>query len=285
MRRERAVRSARAGTICALIRARAGTIGALTLALAAASGATPAHAVEATPTPAPAGAPQLAIDAARLAGQPEAIARALRANVVIERAQSGDQPAMVAAGVILRLHDGTATIVTAQHVVDPRFRGSPRATASPETLPAITVTSIGGVRAPAKVEWRAPHGVDLAIVSARLPDAEARTAVRAGDAPLPTPGERVFTIGNPQGGYWTRVDGTVKQQREARQDGIGVTLLWSDLVVQPGFSGGGLFDAQGRLIAIDSTRGAISSGAQGRALLLATALRALEELAPADTGR
>ena len=274
LRLEGFVRTARAGTICAL-----------TLALAAASGGTPAHAAEATPTPAPAGAPGLAIDAARLAAQPEVIARALRANVVIERAQRGDQPAMVAAGVILRLHDGTATIVTAQHVVDPRFRGSPRATASPETLPAITVTSIGGVRAPAKVEWRAPHGVDLAIVSARLPDAEARMVVRAGDAPLPTPGERVFTIGNPQGGYWTRVDGTVKQQREARQDGVGVTLLWSDLVVPPGFSGGGLYDAQGRLIAVDSTRGAISSGAQGRALLLATALRALEELAPGDAGR
>lgn len=262
--------------------ARTTVLGALGIAVLAPAARPTAVAADAMPAASPAAATQLAIDAARLASQPETVARALRAGVVMERDEGAGRSPSVGAGVILRLREGTATIVTARHVVDPRFTGGLRVPAKPETLPAVTVASIGGVRVPGKVEWVAPHGVDLAIVSVPLSDPEAREAARADDAPLPKPGERVFTVGNPQGGYWTRVDGTVKQQRETRQDGFAVTLLWSDLVVQPGFSGGGLYDAQGRLIAIDSTRGAISSGAQGRALLLSTTLRALAELAPAE---
>lgn len=256
-------------------------IGAAAIAILTPEAGTPARAAEAAPTASPAPAGGLAAPAL-LAAQPEAFARALRANVVVERAADAGRAGIVAAGVIVRLHDGTATIATAQHVVDPRFTGGTRAPSKPETLPAITVTSIGGVRAQAKVEWLAPHGVDLAILSARLPDPEARVAALADDAPVPKAGDRVSTVGNPQGAFWTRVDGTVKQQREARSDGFVRTMLWSDLVVEPGFGGGGLYDAQGRLVAIDSTRGAISAVGQGRALLLSTTLRALVELAPAD---
>lgn len=292
-------------------------IGTLVIGIAAASPGTRARAVEAAPAassasvaapapaassardaapaassvpaargavaPTPAGRP--GVDAAVLASQPEPIARALRANVLLERDEGAGRAATVAAGVILQLRDGTATIATAQHVVDPAFTGGLRPPAKPETLPAITVTSVGGVRVAAQVVWLAPHGVDLALVSARLSDPEAGAATRDDDTPVPQPGDRVFTIGNPQGSAWTRVDGTVKQQRAAQRDGFAFTLLWSDLAVQPGFGGGGLYDARGRLVAIDSKRGAISSGLQGRALLLSTDLRALVQLAPAQLQR
>lgn len=262
-------------------------VGALLAALATSTIARRAHAADPAPVASPAAgatAAHRAVDAAVLAKQPEPIARALRANVVIERDAGVGRPATVAAGVILGIHDGTATIATAQHVVDPRFTGGVRVPSKPETLPTITVVGIGGVRVRAKVEWLAPHGVDLAIVSARLPDPEARDAVRADDAPLPQAGDPVFTIGNPQGAGWTRADGSVKQHREARQDGFAYTMLWSAVVVQPGFSGGGLYDAQGRLVAINSTRGGISAGPRG-ALLLSTPLRALVALAPAELRR
>lgn len=259
--------------------ARAFAVASVATAALAAVASTRARAAESKPATAVAATTPLAVPAALLAAQPEPVARALRANVLLERDEGADRAPTVAAGVILRLRDGTATIVTAQHAVDPRFTG--RVPAKAGTLPGITVTSIGGVHAHATIEWLAPHGVDLAIVSARLPDAEARAAARADDAPLPEPGAPVFTVGNPPGAGWTRVNGTVKQQRDARQDGFAFTMLWSDLVVQPGFSGGGLYDVQGRLVAIDSTRGAISTGLRGRALLLSTALRALVDLAPA----
>ena len=265
--------------------ARAAATGAVLLAgLATAAFARGARAADPAPAASPAAAARLAIDPAVLAAQPEAVARALRANVAIERDEGPGRPATVAAGVILRLHDGTATIATAQHVVDPRFTGGAHVPSKPETLPTITVASIGGVRVRAKVEWLAPHGVDLAILSARLADPEARAAAWTGDAPLPKTGEAVFTIGNPKGNGWARADGSVKQHREARQDGFDYTMLWSEVVVQPGFSGGGLHDAQGRLVAINSTRGAISAGLRG-ALLLSTPLRALVALAPAELRR
>jgi S1-C subfamily serine protease len=250
---------------------------ASTTKVAPAASSAPAARGAADPTP----AARPAIDGAVLASQPEAIGRALRANVVLERDEGAGRSVTVAAGVILQLRDGAAIIATAQHVVDPSFTGALRAPAKPETLPPLAVTSVGGVRAPAQVVWLAPHGLDLALVSARLQDPEARAAARHDDAPLPKPGDRVFTVGNPQGGFWTRVDGNVKQQRAEQRDGFAFTLLWSDLAVQPGFGGGGLYDAQGRLVAIDSKRGAISSGLQGRALLLSTELRALVALAPA----
>lgn len=277
------VRGARGGRA-----ARSAATGAVLLAVLAAAafarGARGARAADPAPSASPVAAAHLAIDPTVLSAQPEPIARALRANVVIERDAGVGRPATVAAGVILGIHDGTATIATAQHVVDPRFTGGVRVPSKPETLPTITVVGSGGVRVRAKVEWLAPHGVDLAIVSARLPDPEARAAVRADDAPLPQAGDPVFTIGNPQGAGWTRADGSVKQHREARQDGFAYTMLWSAVVVQPGFSGGGLYDAQGRLVAINSTRGGISAGPRG-ALLLSTPLRALVALAPAELRR
>jgi len=265
--------------------ARTTATGTVLLALlAAAAFARGAHAADPAPAASPAAAARLGVDAAVLATQPEAVARALRANVAIERDDGPGRPPTTAAGVILHLHDGIATIATAQHVVDPRFTGGARVPSKPETLPTITAVSIGGVRVRAKVEWLAPHDVDLAIVSARLPDPEVRAAAWTGDSSLPEAGEPVFTIGNPKGSGWARAAGSVKQHREARQDGFDFTMLWSEVIVQPGFSGGGLYDAQGRLVAINSTRGAISAGRRG-ALLLSTPLRALVALAPAELGR
>ena len=271
--RRRGVRVVLVLAICGLVGA-GGTVDA-----ADGTGPTPALTARAT---------TLAVDPAFLAAQPEAVARALRAGVVITRDATAVR-ASFASGVIVGLRDGVATIVTARHVVDPRYPGAPSDLPS---VPGLTVTSIGGVRVRARVAWLAPHGVDLAIVSARLADREARTAIWERDARVRR-GDAVFTIGNTQGGRWLRADGAVEQLRDARQDGFDFAMVLSSVAVQSGYSGGGLYDARGRLVAVNSTRGLgagatqmggpAGGGTQTREpALLSTALDALLDLAPAE---
>jgi S1-C subfamily serine protease len=64
-------------------------------------------------------------------------------------------------------------------------------------------------------------------------------------------GQRVYAVGNPRGLELTFSDGLISGLRRT-DDGQSVELVQTTAPISPGSSGGGLFDAQGRLIGITS---------------------------------
>jgi serine protease Do len=72
-------------------------------------------------------------------------------------------------------------------------------------------------------------------------------AVEIGSALSLRVGQRVYAIGNPRQLELTLTDGLVSALRDIRE---GAPLIQTSTPISPGSSGGGLFDAQGRLIGI-----------------------------------
>lgn len=215
------------------------------------------------------------VDDTTLRAAPEAVALALRANVMIDGGLA-DGRRSVASGVILALRDCVAYIATGRHVVDIGFVGRPGPAAS--TPSELTVVGVDGVRASAKIEWLAPHGIDLAIVSASLSSSAVRAAPWDRTA-VPRSGDEVFAVGNPGGSGWRRTDGSLMQVRDQEKDGHAYQMLQAKIALPRGYSGGGLYDAAGFLIGINAMGGG-PVGASG-GIGLATALPTLLDLAPA----
>src|SRR4051794_8462463 len=194
---------------------------------------------------------QLTIDPESLNQLPERIARAMRANVVV---QSGVGTARqgIGSGVILKIRDGLAQIVTNRHMVDAEYSDSTRT--APDDLASfknIRVITVGQELVPAKVEWVAPHGVDLAIISAPILSKKAQEAHWDHDA-SPQIGDHVFAIGNPQGLGWTHSAGDISQIRRQTHDDYTFRVLQTTAAINSGNSGGGLYDADGRLVGINT---------------------------------
>jgi S1-C subfamily serine protease len=195
----------------------------------------------------------LTLDPESLEELPERIARAMRANVVVQSG-AGIRSA-IGSGVILRVRDGTAHIVTNRHTVDLKYSGS--AVPAPknlDSLGSLQVITVGQMPVPAKVEWIAPHGVDLAIISAPVLQNDVQEAHWDGDA-SPHVGDEVFAVGNPHGLGWTHSAGDISQIRRQKQGGYDFRILQTPAAINPGNSGGGLYDAQGRLIGINTMTG------------------------------
>jgi hypothetical protein len=173
--------------------------------------------------------------------------RAMRANVVITTAHKG----ALGSGVILRIRDEEALVVTNRHVVDPDFTGSGKAAQDAPRLPDVTVLLLGQPERPGKVIWVAPHGIDLALVRAPCDTAEARAAAWQRHRPV-RGGETVFAVGNPHGLGWTQTQGVLSQLRRQDHGGFDVQLLQTQAALNFGNSGGGLFDQEGYLIGINT---------------------------------
>ena len=197
---------------------------------------------------------ELTIDPESLDSLPDRIARAMRANVVVEvGAGLGRQG--FGSGVILTIRDGLAHIVTNRHMVDPNFTDSTRTT--PQDLKSfrnISVTTVGDKMIPATVEWIAANGVDLAIITAPILSEKAEEAYWDEKA-MPHIGDAVFAVGNPHGLGWTHSAGDISQIRRQAHGDYEVRILQTTAAINPGNSGGGLYDSDGRLIGINTMTG------------------------------
>jgi S1-C subfamily serine protease len=194
---------------------------------------------------------QLTIDPESLNALPERIARAMRANVVVQSG-AGIGRQGIGSGVILKIRNGMAQIVTNRHMVD--FDYSDGTHTVPKDLSAlknIRVMTVSQELVPAKVEWIAPHGVDLAIISAPMLSDKAEEAHWDHDA-TPHIGDNVFAVGNPQGLGWTHSAGDISQIRRQTHDDYNFRVLQTTAAINPGNSGGGLYDSEGRLIGINT---------------------------------
>jgi hypothetical protein len=200
----------------------------------------------------------LKLDPKALDDLPERLSRAMRANVLIE-SNFGLPGRGIGSGVILKIRDGLAYIVTNRHVVDHHFSEGPGDAAAPADLKdmaKLNVTTVGQTRAAGAVEWVAPHGVDLAIVSVPLLGAAEQVREAWWDAKkTPHIGDQVFAVGNPHGLGWTHSAGSISQVRDRTKDQYEFRVLQTTAAINPGNSGGGLYDADGRLVGINTMTG------------------------------
>jgi S1-C subfamily serine protease len=156
----------------------------------------------------------------------------------------------------------------------------------PQSAGDIEVKLIGQTARRGDVQWVAPDGIDLAIVSVALP----AMAVEAADCSRADPlqiGERVFAIGNPFGFGWTQTPGEISQLRVQRKAARLVELVQTSAAINQGNSGGGLYDHDGKLIGI-TTWSSDKRVAEGISFAIAlTTLRALNPtcLATSDPKR
>jgi hypothetical protein len=189
----------------------------------------------------------LQTDPAARKGVSPALDRALCATVMLESNHGGLKGKVIGSGVVLKLDNGTALLVTNRHVIDPNFPGA----AELKGLPPVRVRYIEGTIGDGKVVWLAPHGIDLALVQTDTTTPEARTAPWEAGRAVHV-GETVFAIGSPHQLGWTHTQGVVSQLRLQHTDGVAVHVIQTQAALNPGNSGGGLFDQEGRLVGINT---------------------------------
>ena len=189
--------------------------------------AQPSATPEATATPAPAGEP-----AAALPDLPDLVERVMPSIVQIRVGSSGTGSGMVI--------DRDGHILTNRHVI--------------EDATSIVVELRDGTTAMAEV-MGADAGNDLAVIRADLP-AESLTPAVFGDSSAVRVGEPVFAIGNPFGLGFTVTSGIISglgRESDGEPGGHRIRgVLQTDAAVNPGNSGGPLFNGSGEVIGINT---------------------------------
>jgi S1-C subfamily serine protease len=175
-------------------------------------------------------------------------------------------------GAVIATEPGRAWVVTCSHVAMPyaavgSYRRADRAY-------PVWVELSDGRGSVGKVRWTAPPPLDVALVEVQVdgPLPPAVPLAEASDA-LET-GAEVFFVPFPLRDGWLVHRGRV-QRRESHLTPAGeYSLLFTDLPVQPGDSGSGLFDRQGRLVGLNTwTR--MGAGAPQGISLPSEAMRAI----------
>lgn len=129
-----------------------------------------------------------------------------------------------------------------------------------EDASAVTVYTTNGTKYAAKVIGSDPDS-DLAIIKV---EAEGLTHAVFGDSSKLVVGEEVVSIGNPLGNLGgTVTNGIISAlAREVTISGTQMTLLQTNAAVNPGNSGGGLFNMSGELVGIVNAKSS-GSGIEG----------------------
>ena len=166
---------------------------------------------------------------------PAPIRRAICANVlIVTRKGLGSAEG---SGVILEQRGGQALIITNRHVIEGGGN--------------IEVTFFDGRRAPAKVAWHAPTGVDAAVLTCDPGDSPIELVpVRV--EPEVMISETVFAIGNPVGLAWSYASGAVSAIRKQSYGSGTLRMIQTQTPLNPGNSGGGLYDEHGNLVGINT---------------------------------
>jgi hypothetical protein len=192
-----------------------------------------------------------------IAAMDRPLARAMRANVLIER--SGGLAALggkaIGSGVILELSGGSALIVTNRHVVDDDYPDSGLDVSDPlavRQLGRVTVKLLGPAAGNGQVVWLAPGNVDLALVRSNVPPASQAQPARWRKGRTVKVGASVFAIGNPHNFGWSHTQGVVSQLRVQETKTAKIHVIQTQAAINPGNSGGGLYDQDGYLLGINS---------------------------------
>lgn len=180
--------------------------------------------------------------------------------------QSSDAYAAMGGGVIYSLdrEKGDALILTNYHVV---YNESAKGTAAPKICADIDLYLYGGVTTSRAIEASFIGGAmqyDIAVLKVENSEEiknSACTAVSLGNSDAITVGETVYAIGNPDAGGFSVTSGIVSVDAEYididLSDGsasVSMLEIRTDTPINHGNSGGGLFNAEGRLVGIVNAR-------------------------------
>jgi len=170
--------------------------------------------------------------------------------VVIATDGSGDsRRPMVGSGVVMGGTRSRAWIVTSRHVAAPMVAvGSFLDVAE---LAPVYVLFADGREATGVVEWVADPPVDVAMLAVEIDDPPAGVELfdQLDRVDQYTP---VVFVPNPLRDGWRTHEGVIVSREDRQTSGGDLRLFVSDLPVQPGDSGGGLFTDDGRLIGINT---------------------------------
>jgi S1-C subfamily serine protease len=102
-----------------------------------------------------------------------------------------------------------------------------------------------------KVVWTAQPPLDVAVVALDVKDAPPTVPVsdRAEEVHV---GDGVLVVPNPMRRGWLLHSGSVSKREPHATPAGRYSLLYTDAPLQPGDSGTGLFDSQGRLVGINT---------------------------------
>jgi S1-C subfamily serine protease len=222
------------------------------------------------------GMQHLDMPALDLAGQPSIhMDRIARATVVIVVGDAeGDARApSTGAGTIIGRQDQRAWIATCLHVVTPHM--SSAAARELERAQPVWVQLHDGRATMGRVVWAAPPPLDVALVEITI-DAPPEPVVIAPDVDALGSGEAVMFVPHPYRTGWRLHHGSI-EHRQLHQTPAGpYSLVFTDLPVQPGDSGSGLFDSRGMLIGLN-TWARFDRGIPHGISLPTETLRALED--------
>jgi len=189
-------------------------------------------------TPAPAGPAPLELGSEAQLGTrdaPPQIRRALRANV---RVVCEGQDAGEGSGVVIRRTVGASLLLTNRHVIRCTEGATPG---------RLWISDSEGHRPQAEVRWRAPDGVDLAVLEARGLTGTEEVELRKHPAKV---GDSILVVGNPLGLEGTLTAGTISALRTSSAGARAVRVLQIQASINPGNSGGGLYARDGSLLGV-----------------------------------
>ncbi|MBF0407707.1 MAG: trypsin-like peptidase domain-containing protein [Candidatus Riflebacteria bacterium] len=115
----------------------------------------------------------------------------------------------------------------------------------------ILVTFFNGDRKLAEPIWIAPSDIDLILIKTVAPEKLDLSSKISSDR-LPGIGDKVFAIGNPMGLNWSYTDGVVSAIRQQLFGKHEVSVIQMQTPLNPGNSGGGLYDQDGYLVGINT---------------------------------
>jgi len=175
---------------------------------------------------------------AQLAQMSAPTSNAMVANVVIKSSGGFLGETSLGSGIIMRVENRRAVIITNKHVIGDNKDG-------------INVTFYNGEVSTASVEWRAPGDIDIAILSCQALSLDKYKPVHVAENAV-APGEKVFAVGNPMGLSWTYTEGTISSLRAGQGGAKNVDLYQTQTPINSGNSGGGLYTMSGELIGVNT---------------------------------
>lgn len=213
----------------------------------------------------------------------EATGRLMKATVVIFAPGKDGDPlsAAIGTGTVVDRRDGRVVVLTCSHVAMPYE--SPAAWRDPERSQALWLSFHHGRQVEGRVTWVAPPPLDLALVSAALEDPPEPVRVASNSSSV-GPGDRLMFVPNPYRNGWLAHEGQLVRRRAHDTPAGRVELLETDLPVQPGDSGSGLFTIEGELVGVNTWRLDGPSGHGAVSLPSEVLAAVLSELPAASAG-
>jgi S1-C subfamily serine protease len=184
--------------------------------------------------------------------------------IVVSGDEDGDfSSPRLGTGSIIAADAARAWIVTCSHVAMPYV--SPGAWRDPATARPVWVELSDGRAAVGTVSWTARPPLDVALVEVHVADPPRPVAIAAGSTHATASADVLF-VPNPLRLGWLVHRGQVVKRESHDTPAGDYSLLFTDLPVQPGDSGSGLFDAAGAIVGLNTWAGLTPGAPRGISL-------------------